>query len=236
VIIPAGGAGKRMGSKIAKQFLLLHEIPVLARTLNVFQSCTRIDEIVLVVPESQLYEVKKSIVDPFEFRKVSSIVPGGPERQDSVKNGLSHVSGGTEFILIHDAVRPFISVDDVIEVLEAARDSGAAVMGIPVSDTLKRVTEDQIIISTVDRGSIWLTQTPQVFRAEVIREAYRLAYNDGYYATDDSTLVEKLGVAVKIIHGSPFNIKITTHADMITGEKILMIPGMDSFAGRVRGN
>jgi 2-C-methyl-D-erythritol 4-phosphate cytidylyltransferase len=178
----------------------------------------------------QIEEIKEKFIHPYGFEKIYDVVAGGKERQDSVYNGLLAIPDETEFIVIHDAVRPFVTTDIISRVLKAAQESGAAVAGIPVSDTVKRAAENRSIISTEDRHFLWLAQTPQIFRRDIITKAYQQAYEDHYYGTDDSVMVERLGLAVHMVHGSPFNIKITTHEDMIMGMAVLKIPGRDSLA------
>lgn len=228
-IIPAGGSGRRMGNCQAKQLLPLDNVPIMVRTLQVFEKCSEITNIVLVVPGSQIEEIKEKFINPCGFEKIYDVIAGGKERQDSVYNGLMAIPHETEFIVIHDAVRPFVTADIISRVLKAAQESGAAVAGIPVSDTVKRTAESRSIISTEDRHSLWLAQTPQIFRRDIITKAYQQAFEDHYYGTDDSILVERLGFAVHMVHGSPFNIKITTREDMIMGMAVLKIRGRDNL-------
>jgi 2-C-methyl-D-erythritol 4-phosphate cytidylyltransferase len=220
-IIPAGGVGKRMGTEIPKQYLLLSGIPILAHTLKAFQGSPVIDEIVLIVPEADMTEVRQSIIEKFGFSKVGLILPGGTERQDSVRNGLQKVSDKHELIVIHDAVRPFVSESLISRGVAAARECGAITVGVPVKDTVKKVTAEGWVKKTVAREGLWLAQTPQVFRRTIILAAYKKAAADGFYGTDDACLVERMGISVRMIPGESDNIKLTTAEDLLLGERII---------------
>ncbi len=220
-IIPAGGAGRRMGGPVAKQFLPLAGVPVLVHTLRVFQSSPVIDEIYLAVPEGEIPEVTKEIVAGQGLTKVSLVLAGGAERQDSVRNALDHVHDGHGIILVHDGVRPFVSGETISRVVTAADRYGAATIGVPVKDTVKEVNAAGWIVKTVSREGLWLTQTPQAFRRPVILAAYEKAGREGFAGTDDASLVERTGVPVRMIAGEMDNIKLTTPEDFVLGEVIL---------------
>jgi 2-C-methyl-D-erythritol 4-phosphate cytidylyltransferase len=220
-VIPAGGAGRRMGGGIPKQYLLLTDIPILAHTLKVFQGSPVIDEIVLIVPEADIAEVRQSIVEKFGLAKVGHILPGGAERQDSVQRGLQKLNDEYEIIVIHDAVRPFVSETLIYRAVAAAREFGAITVGVPVKDTVKKVTAEGWVEKTVVREGLWLTQTPQVFRRPIIMAAYMKAAADGFYGTDDAGLVERMGIPVRMIPGENDNIKVTTSEDLLLGERII---------------
>jgi 2-C-methyl-D-erythritol 4-phosphate cytidylyltransferase len=218
VIIPAGGSGKRMQGSLSKQYLLLKGIPVIVHTLKVFQISQLVHDVFLVVPPGDIEFVKQTIIQKYGISKVRQVLPGGNERQDSVKNGLDVVGDEYDIVVIHDGVRPFISADLVdLAILEASKEE-AVTVGVPVKDTVKAVDQDGWIMETLSRDRLWLTQTPQVFKRDVIKKAYRLAYNDHYYGTDDAMLVERIGVHVKMLSGSYENIKITTKADLLLAE------------------
>ena len=217
-IIPAAGSSKRMQNNISKQYLLLDGIPVLARTLEIFQRSPNIDEIFLIVPEMDIDYAHKDIVDRYDISKVSNILAGGKERQDSVRNGIDALRSDHDVVVIHDGVRPFISEELVRSaILEAAR-SQAVTVGVPVKDTVKSVDGHGIVVETLNRNHLWLTQTPQAFERDVIKKAYEAAYRDNYYGTDDAALVERIGVKVMMIRGSYDNIKITTKDDIMLAE------------------
>ena len=220
-IIPAGGSGRRMGSGIPKQYLLLGGIPVLAHTLHVFQSSPVVDEIFLVVPEGDIPEVRNAIVGRYNFFKVSLIVAGGVERQDSVRNALAHLREEHGIVLVHDGVRSFVSGELIRRVAAAAEADGAVAVGVQVKDSVKEVNSAGWVIKTVTREGLWLTQTPQAFRKPLILAAYERAAADGFCGTDDASLVERMGVPVRMIPGDYDNIKVTTPEDLTLGEAII---------------
>lgn len=219
-VIVAAGKGSRMNLDMNKQYIEISGIPVIARTLSVFNDCKLIDEIVLVVNECDIVYCKRNIVDNYGFFKVKAIVAGGKERQHSVYNGLQQVNKNTDIVLIHDGARPFIREDSLIESIHAANDFGAAGVAVRIKDTVKRTDEQGFVLKTVDRSNLWAIQTPQVFNYNLIMEAHRKAEEDGFLGTDDTVLVERLGRKVKLVEGSYDNIKITTQEDLITAEAI----------------
>lgn len=210
-----------MGGNIPKQFLTLGGLPILVHSLRVLEAAESVSEIILAVPEADREFCLREIVTPHGFKKVTKVVAGGEQRQDSVRHGLEAVDEKTEVVLVHDAVRPFLTVDMVRRVIEAAVKHGAAVVAIPMRDTVKQVGADGLIEKTVDRGQLWLAQTPQAFRCKVFREAHRKAQLDGFHGTDDVQLVERLGYPVAVVEGSGENIKITRPEDLGIGEAIL---------------
>jgi 2-C-methyl-D-erythritol 4-phosphate cytidylyltransferase len=210
-----------MGAATPKQFLTLGGMPLLAHTLRALEAADEIVEIILAVPESDREFCLKDIVTPHRFTKVSQIVTGGAERQDSVRHALQAVSDEIEFVLVHDAVRPFVTKDMIRLVVEAAAKHGAALVAIPMKDTVKHVGEDGLVEQTIDRGRLWLAQTPQAFRRALFEEAHRKAAGSGFRGTDDTQLVERMGHPVAIVEGSGDNIKITRPEDFAVGEAIL---------------
>jgi 2-C-methyl-D-erythritol 4-phosphate cytidylyltransferase len=219
-IIVAGGSGKRMPGDLSKQYLLLDNIPILAHTLKKFDSVVSLGGIILAVPSDDVDYVRNSIVDRYHITKVDNIIAGGKERQDSVKNGLHLASDDNDIVIIHDGVRPFVSQNLIDSVIEKAMETGAAVTGIPVKDTVKKVDKGTII-TTLKREDLWLAQTPQAFRTDIIKKAYEKAYEDGFYGTDDAAVVERMGIPVEMIQGSCDNIKITVPEDLVLGEFLL---------------
>jgi 2-C-methyl-D-erythritol 4-phosphate cytidylyltransferase len=174
-----------------------------------------------VVPKGDIDYAKDEIVGKHRILKVEHIQAGGKTRQDSVRNGLEMVDDRDDVVIIHDGVRPFLSEELIdLSIREAVR-SGAVVPVIPLTDTVKIVGEDGIIRDTPDRSYLRFAQTPQAFRREIILEAYRNAYRERFYGTDDASLVEHIGVSVKTIPGSNDNIKITTPEDIIFGKLLL---------------
>jgi 2-C-methyl-D-erythritol 4-phosphate cytidylyltransferase len=230
-IIPAAGLGLRMGSNIPKQFLLLDGKPILHHTLSVLDQCSVVDEIVLVVSEKEIGKGQQQIQD--FHPKVAKVIAGGKERQDSVYNGLQSLDSETDIVVVHDGVRPFVSADLIRETVEAARNFGAAITAIPVSDTIKKVNEEGLVERTIDRGGLWRVQTPQTFQFSLLKEAFAKALSDKFYGTDEGSLIEHLGRDVKVVPGSEFNIKITRSEDLILGERIAALvkgnePGMQT--------
>ncbi len=221
VIIPAGGAGRRLSAEIAKQYLQMENLPVLVHTLRVFEQTAIINEIILVVPESDIEFVRKELIIKNDLKKVTKIVGGGAKRQDSVKNGLAAIDNQCDIALVHDGVRPFVTAEMIGRVVEVAGEFHAAVVGVPAKDTIKETQGDDIVLKTLPRQNLWLVQTPQAFTFAVLKEAYEAAYRDSYYGTDDASLVERIGVRVKMIAGSYENIKITTPEDLIIAAALL---------------
>lgn len=220
-IIPAGGSGRRMGGGVAKQYLLLAGVPIVVHTLRAFQTSPLIDEILLAVPEADIGHVRSDLVGPYGLSKVSLVLAGGEQRQDSVRKALSHVRDGQDIVVIHDGVRPFVTGELIERAVSGARAFGAATIGVAVRDTVKAVDPEGRVTRTVPREGLWLTQTPQAFRREVILAAYDRAAAEGFYGTDDASLVERTGMAVRMIPGDENNIKVTTPADLGRGEMIL---------------
>lgn len=221
VIIVAAGSGKRMKSAIAKQYIELKGRTILSYTVETFEKSDNIDEIILVTSQEAIDFVTKNIVNKYQFTKVKAVVAGGAERQDSVYNGLKKVSKDTDVVLIHDGVRPFVNDSYITKLESIAMEFGACVLGAPVKDTIKICDSEGYIVDTPNRSTLWLAQTPQCFKYDVIINAYEKAYKAGYTGTDDSVLVEKTGVKVKMVEGDYNNIKITTPEDLYIGEVIL---------------
>ncbi|MBW2636080.1 MAG: 2-C-methyl-D-erythritol 4-phosphate cytidylyltransferase [Deltaproteobacteria bacterium] len=220
-IIVAGGFGKRMTTNIAKQYLLLGGIPILSHTLLKFEEASSVNDVILVVPPGDREYVTRSIVEKFNLSKVRHVGEGGAKRQDSVRNGLAMVDNGDGIVLIHDGARPFITPDLIDLSVERAKTSGAMVVGMPARDTVKSVDEGNWIKKTLPRDTLWLAQTPQVFRAGIIKKAYEKAYDEGFYGTDDAEVVERMGITVEMMRGSSTNIKITTPEDLVLGEFLM---------------
>ena len=222
-IVPAAGSGSRMNRTISKQYLSLGGKPILVRTLELLAQSSLIDALLVVVPESDVDAVRTEILAPWNLKKVASILAGGRERQDSVRAGIEALDGDTDIVVIHDAVRPFASADLIERCILAGRQDGAATAGVPVKDTVKEVGLEGLVLRTCDRSVLWLTQTPQVFRRDIIEEAHRAAVRDGCRATDDTALVERLGFPVRMVPGDYGNIKITTPEDLAIAEAVLRL-------------
>ena len=215
-VVPAGGTGTRMGGTVPKQFLELNGKPILYYTLKTLQDCGIISELILVVPEKEYDNACTDWLGKPEI--VTKVVVGGEKRQDSVYNGFCELSPQTEIVLVHDGVRPFLSHQMIQESVDAAREYGAAITAIPVNDTIKSVDDSGLVSQTVDRDGLWRVQTPQVFRYELLQEAFKKANSEKFYGTDEGTLIEHLGKPVKVVEGSEQNIKITRPEDLRLSE------------------
>ncbi len=214
-VIVAAGRGERMRG-VDKIFAPLLGKPVLAWSAGVFQQSKIIDRIVIVLSRNNLEQGKK-LAEESGWTKVTDICSGGQERQQSVANGLELLDD-CQWVLIHDAARPLITEIMIKDGLEAAAETGTAVAGLPVTDTIKLADEDNYVAGTPPRKNLWAVQTPQVFQFDIIKQAHRLAAG---MATDDASLVERLNHRVKLYYGSPDNIKITNPADMAIAETLL---------------
>lgn len=220
-IIVAGGRGSRMGQTINKQFIKIGGKEILARTIEVFQSIDEINQIIIVCALDEIEQCRESIVKKYGLSKVVKVVPGGGERQDSVLNGLNSCSSDTDIVVVHDGARPFVTGEIIKESIKCAGECGACTAAVPVKDTIKRVGENKYSIETPSRSGLYAVQTPQAFKYDLIMEAHRQAKCKNISATDDTALVEGIGVKVKIIDGSNTNIKITTADDLIFADAIL---------------
>ncbi len=213
-IIPAGGYGRRMNAGIHKQLIEIEGKPILIHTLEKFQNCDCIDAIIIATAPEIFIEVE-NLVKKFGINKVVEVTIGGNERQDSVYNALQMmVYHHTEIVVVHDAVRPFITCEKICEVISACKETGAAILAVKPKETVKLDSGNGFVEKTLDRNSLWLVQTPQAFYYTILQQAYKKAYADSFYGTDDASLVERLGVKVKIVEGLYENIKITTPEDI----------------------
>ncbi|MGA9772219.1 MAG: 2-C-methyl-D-erythritol 4-phosphate cytidylyltransferase [Blastocatellia bacterium] len=218
-IIPAAGIGARMQADRAKQMLELGGVPLLVHTLRRFEACEAVDQVILVLQPDLTSEVL-AVVSRYNLKKIVRVVGGGAERQDSVYRGLQVIKeDDAGIIVVHDAVRPFVRPEEIRIVIERASATGAALMAMGSIDTIKQVKSGRVQ-RTLDRRRIYHAQTPQAFRYSIIREAYERAYADGFTATDDSQLVERIRHRVSVIEGSPINIKITRPFDLKLAQAI----------------
>jgi 2-C-methyl-D-erythritol 4-phosphate cytidylyltransferase len=227
-VIVSAGKGHRFtkGKSIRpdhgkKQFHLLAGKPILAHTLDQFEACPLIHSVFLVVGQEDMDHCLEEIVEKYRYQKVSQIVPGGKRRQDSVRNGIEALSRDVDVVVIHDGVRPFVTREMIEESIHTAFKFEAALVAMPVKDTIKMVHADGTVFKTLDRETLWQIQTPQTFRVNLIKEAYRRAAEEGFVGTDDASLVERLGVKVLVVPGSYSNLKITTPEDLILAELFL---------------
>lgn len=210
-----------MGGRRPKQFLSVGGFPLLVRTLRVLGGTREIGGIVVAAPAGEV-EMTRALLGRYRVRRVIEVVPGGQERQESVWQGLQALPHWAEIVVVHDAVRPFITPELVRAVIREARSHGAAVCGLPVRETVKRVAEGEVK-ATLDREQLWLIQTPQAFRRELLVEAHEKARRDSFWGTDDAVLVEKLGARVKAVTGLPENIKITTPKDLARARRAFSV-------------
>jgi len=224
VIIAAAGSGSRMGRGINKVFLSLCGQPVLAYSLSLFSRIALINEIIIVTAEQDLPLVQK-LVDATQTNKPTKVIAGGSERQYSIANALQAASNTAELILVHDGARPLVSEASVLAVIEAARQSQAAGIAVPVKDTIKIANEAGFASATPNRNMLWAIQTPQAFAAPLLRQAYDQARRENFLGTDDASLVERLGVPVKLVPGEYRNLKITTPEDLQIAEVLYLGKG-----------
>ncbi len=219
-VIVGAGEGRRMGGSGRKQFTKVAGKPIIAYTLEVFEASKLVDQIVAVVPRDSIDWMKKEVVEAYDFKKVSAVVGGGETRQQSVFSGLKALDPKTDLVVIHDSVRPLVTDLLIRRVIDAAHKTGAAITGVPARDTVKQVESGQIV-GTLDRRLLWLAQTPQCFRYDLILEAHRRAAEERFEATDDASLVEKYGAKVTVAVGSYNNFKITSPEDLPVFEYFL---------------
>ncbi len=210
-----------MGGEKPKAFLPLGPLPILAHTLKKFEACPQVNEILALVPPGESVIWAEEIVRQFGLKKVSQVLPGGEERQESVSIGLEAIRGKADWVIIHDGVRPFVLLELIERTLSEVRRWKAVVAALPAHETLKEVSPAKEVLRTVDRRQLWMVQTPQSFEYNLIFRAHEQARKDRFLGTDDSSLVERLGIPVRIIEGSRFNFKITTSEDLVLAEALL---------------
>jgi 2-C-methyl-D-erythritol 2,4-cyclodiphosphate synthase/2-C-methyl-D-erythritol 4-phosphate cytidylyltransferase len=209
-----------MGGGIPKQYGKLGGMSILARTVKAFTDTKEIHQIMIVTNEDYIERCRRELQDMRLMSKVSAILPGGQERQDSIYQAIQRLPEDVDLVLVHDGVRPFVTGEVIRRTIEAAKRYGAAVTAVPVKDTIKMV-EESFFTRTLDRRRLYSVQTPQGFRRDILEQAYEEAYRKNYYGTDDAFLVEKLGGKVYVVKGDYNNIKITTMEDIVFGEAII---------------
>lgn len=223
-VIVAGGSGERSGLSSGKQLALAAGRPVLAHTLAAFVACDAIDAIVVVAHPERVAEYRRVAIDPLGSAKIVAVVPGGDTRQHSVIAGLAAVPREASLIVVHDGARPLIVpalIASAIDALEGDAELDGLVVGHPSYDTLKTVGQDRVILGTPDRAMLWVAQTPQVFRAPVLRSAYERALAEGYVGSDDAMMVEHAGGRVAMFPGPRDNLKVTVPEDLVIVEQLL---------------
>lgn len=219
-IIVAAGRGMRLGASLPKAFLLLRGEPLVIRALRPFEACADVHRLLVVVPESER-ERALELMRAARLSKLAAVISGGEERSHSVARALEVLSQDqVDIILVHDGARPLVTPAEITRVIEKARQTGAALLALPISETVKEV-EGERVLRTVDRRRLYLAQTPQAFRADILREAYARAMREGVVASDDAALVERYGWPVSIVQGSARNVKITWPEDVLLAEALL---------------
>ncbi len=218
-IIAAGGSGSRMKGGKNKLFIEIQGRSILEMTLDVFEKSDVVHEMIISAPINDIPAIQ-NIINKIKYKKISAIVEGGATRQLSVYNALQKLPTNTGIVVIHDAARPFITEEILMNSVNEAKVEKAVIVGMPVKDTIKVVGDDRLVSNTPDRETLWQVQTPQVFAYDLIMAAHHKAAALGIFATDDAGLVERLGAKVLMIEGSYDNIKITTPEDLVIGEAI----------------
>jgi 2-C-methyl-D-erythritol 4-phosphate cytidylyltransferase len=218
MIVVAAGSGSRMGTEIKKQYLPLAGKPILIRTLQTLEQSDRIDRIIVVVAADDIGYVQ-DMIHEHGLQKVDAVVGGGEERQNSVANGLRALNRTTQYVAVHDAARPLVTLEEIENVIDMAMTIGGATLGVPVKDTIKRV-EKHKVMETLPRESLWAVHTPQAFRRDWLQEAHHRSARIGVPGTDDASLVEWAGYTVQMVQGSYQNLKITTPEDLVIAEAL----------------
>jgi 2-C-methyl-D-erythritol 4-phosphate cytidylyltransferase len=219
VIIPAAGQGKRMGAGKNKLLLEIDGIPIFIYTLKVFEEDNMCTGVILAINKQEENDFR-NLLTQYGIKKVVSLAPGGQERQFSVFNGVQVLREDEGIVLVHDAARPFIDLKQIHELVATARQYGAAVLAVPVKDTVKKAAGNKVM-ETVERSGLWAVQTPQAFRVSLLRHAHEQAMADHFTGTDDASLVERIGQDVIIVEGNYNNIKLTTPEDLFFAEAII---------------
>lgn len=210
-IIVCSGNGSRMNMQKPKQFINIYGKPIICYTLDIFQKCASIDEIIIVTNDKYIQFFKKNIMH--KYTKIKKVIAGGLERMFSVYNGIKAVENTDCNVVIHDGVRPFVKDEHIAKTIDKVSVCGACILGVLAKDTVK-ICKGNTVSYTLERKNVWIIQTPQVFRYDIIKNAYEKAIKDGYMATDDASVVEYMGGKVVIVEGDYENIKITTKDDL----------------------
>ncbi|NDI36965.1 2-C-methyl-D-erythritol 4-phosphate cytidylyltransferase [Chengkuizengella sediminis] len=220
VVIVSAGKGTRMRTEQSKQYIELQNKPILVHTLEQFHRIKEIKHIHVVVGTDDV-KLVEGYKETYHLHKVTSVIPGGKERQDSVYKGLLSFDESIDWVMIHDGVRPFVTEDDIMSCWRKAEEKGAAVMAVPVKDTIKLVNENMDVLSTPERKQLWAIQTPQVFQLKELIKAHEYAKEQKLLGTDDAMLMEMVGASIHVVPGDYQNIKITTPDDLEYAQFIL---------------
>ncbi|HAA37843.1 MAG TPA: 2-C-methyl-D-erythritol 4-phosphate cytidylyltransferase [Firmicutes bacterium] len=221
LIVAAAGQGRRMKSKLNKQYLKLAGRPLLTYSLTAALEAACFTQIIVVVTPGEEELFHRDVLLPFFPGQKLQVVAGGKERQDSVRNGLAALTAEITYVCVHDGARPLAEASLFKECLQTAQAKGAAIAAVPVKDTIKIVDEQRKIVQTPPRGQLWAAQTPQVFRRDWLELAHQRAHREGFQGTDDASLLERYGYPVQIIEAGYDNLKITTPEDLLLAEAIL---------------
>ncbi len=221
VIIPAAGSGTRLGSRLPKPFIEIGGKSILERTISRFLKIDCLRQ-VIVVASPEYIPTLEQMFSSFSNSAIEfTVVEGGSERQYSISNALKMVQREIELVAVHDAVRPFVMVENILECVSVARKVGGAVLGVPVKDTIKKANSEGVILETPNRAQLWQAQTPQIFQKALLNKAYDVATKDGFLGTDDASLVEYIGGIVKMVEGDHSNLKITYPIDLKIAELLI---------------
>ncbi len=221
VIIPAAGSGTRLGSRLPKPFIEIGGKSILERTILRFLKIDCLRQ-VIVATSPEYVPVLEQMFSSFSNSTIEfTVVEGGSERQHSIFNALKMVRREIELVAVHDAVRPFVSVENILQCISVAEQVGGAVLGVPAKDTIKKVNSEGVIVETPKRAQLWQAQTPQIFQKALLGKAYDIAIKEGFFGTDDSSLVEHIGGKVKMVEGDRSNLKITYPIDLKIAELLI---------------
>lgn len=220
-ILLAGGVGKRVGEDLPKQFLSILGKPIIFYSLEVFDRCSEIDSIYLVLPDEKINFFKEELLPKFPISKLKKIVSGGETRQNSTFNGFQAIPKEVEIVVVHDVARPFVRNEMIRKSILVAREVGSAIVASPATDTIKEVDENRRVQKTLDRKKLFQVQTPQTFRYSLLKKAFEASFSDNFQATDEAALVERIGEPVQVIESDSTNLKITTPSDLILAESLL---------------
>ncbi len=220
-ILLAGGVGKRVGEDIPKQFLSILDKPIIFYSLEVFDRCSEIDSIYLVLPDEKINYFKEELLPKFPISKLRKIVSGGETRQNSTFNGFQAIPKEVEIVVIHDVARPFVRNEMIRKSIFVAREVGSAIVASPATDTIKEVDENCRVQKTLDRKKLFQVQTPQTFRYSLLEKAFEASFSDNFQATDEAGLIERIGEPIQVIESDSTNLKITTPSDLVLAESLL---------------
>ncbi|QQK78570.1 2-C-methyl-D-erythritol 4-phosphate cytidylyltransferase [Salicibibacter cibi] len=233
VIIPAAGQGKRMNAGANKQFLNLQAVPLIVRTLQIFENDEACEAMIVVANKDEMIEMKRLFTD-YGLRKVTALVPGGQERQESVYAGLLELNQPEGVVLVHDGARPFVRPEEIRRLVAEVGETQGAVLATKVKDTIKKGSREQMVTETLAREELWSVQTPQAFPHKLLKKAHDVAKKKAFAGTDDASLVEHIGGKIRIVPGNEENIKLTTPYDIGIAEVILKKREEDQHENRAR--